>query len=235
MGKIFISISLALLVIFISTGCITIEQAPKPASPPSSQPEPNEPTSYRGDKPVIETFNVNSPLISPGETAILSWTVSGAESISIVPGIGEVESVGIRQVIPNESTLYTLTATNSAGTVNTVIEIKVETTQSIPQPTQETFAVIEVVIATEPSPDHCPEILYADITANGAGTVSYRWESADDGSYSYTFSVDFISAGTQRVTLFPQMRVLPSGMYQVRIMSPNEILSNTTHYTTCAP
>jgi hypothetical protein len=97
------------------------------------------------------------------------------------------------------------------------------------------FAVITVVIGTEPAPGYCPEILYADIATNGAGTVSYQWESAEGGGHSYTFSESFTAAGTKRVTLIQEMRALPTGMYQVHILSPNDMISNTTHYTTCGP
>jgi uncharacterized protein YceK len=101
------------------------------------------------------------------------------------------------------------------------------------QPAQ-AFAVVDLIIGTEPSSGPCPEILYADITTNGAGTVNYRWESTEGQGYSYTFSEIFASEGTQRVTLIEEMRALPSGIYQIHVLSPNDIISNTTHYTTCA-
>ena len=223
---------IALVILTMVTGCIKIESLPQKTPLPSSQPGLDEQDSFIKAKPVIEVFIVNPPLITSGETAILSWTVSEADSISLTPGIGQVESTGTWQVSPNESTSYTLTANNSEGTVTSTIMVNVQ----IAQPNQPpTFAVVEIIAATEPSPDHCPETLYADITTNGAGTINYRWESTEGGGFSYTFSESFAFAGTKRVTLIKEMRVLPSGMYQLRIMSPNDIVSNSTHYTTCAP
>ena len=188
-----------------------------------------------GSLPKVNYFTADPTAIYAGDYTTLSWSVSNATSINISPGIGLVSSVGSTLVSPGESISYTLTATNAAGSVNRTISVNVQLTQPTPPPVQGTFAVIQVVAGTEPSPGYCPEILFADITTNGAGTVNYRWESAEGGGYSYTFSETFASAGTQRVTLIQEMRALPSGMYQLHIMSPNDIISNTTHYTTCAP
>lgn len=232
-----ISISISLLIILISLipACITIETAPQPAPPPSFPIGPDQQAPSTQAEPVIEAFTINPSVINSGETAVLSWNVSGADSVSIAPDIGQVESAGAAQVSPAGSTLYTLTAANSSGTVNRAVQVDVRLAQPGSSPVQAAFAVIEVVAATGPSSDHCPEILYADITTNGAGTVNYQWESAEGGGYSYTFHEIFTSAGTKRVTLFQEMRALPSGMYQIHITSPNDIISNTTHYTTCAP
>ena len=226
--KITIAVSLSLVLILLVPGCITIQTVPGQSSPSSSQPAEGEPDPAVKNQPVIEDFNVSPPLIGSGGTATLSWSVSGADTVSITPGTGQLDSAGTMQVSPAESTSYTLTAVNSAGTVTRSIEVTV-------QPAQETFAVIKVVAGTEPSPGPCPEILYADITTNGAGTVTYRWESAGGGGYSYTFGESFTFAGTRRVTLFQDMSALPTGMYRIHILSPNDLISNTTHYTTCGP
>ena len=97
------------------------------------------------------------------------------------------------------------------------------------------FAVTSVMANTEPSNStHCFN-LYANITANGPGTATYRWESADGGGYSYTWNAAFPTAGTQKITLPVEMSALPSGLYRVHILTPNDTVSNTTYYTTCAP
>jgi len=225
MRKIVTVISLSLLLLVLIPGCVMYGPGPQPSS--------QGPSFTTG--PVIQAFSANPSVIAPGGTAILSWTVSGANAISISPGIGQVGSTGTVQVSPYTTTSYTLTAINSAGTVSRSVTVTVQSAQPAPPPVQGPFAVIKVVIGTEPSPGYCPEILYADITTNGAGTVGYRWESAEGGGYSHTFSESFASPGTRRVTLIPEMRALPTGMYHVHIMSPNDMISNTTHYTTCGP
>jgi hypothetical protein len=47
----------------------------------------------------------------------LAWSVTGAYSVSIDQGIGLVGAAGVRAISPAASTVYTLTATNSTGTV----------------------------------------------------------------------------------------------------------------------
>lgn len=70
--------------------------------------------------PVIGFFNTNAGNITnTGNPALpssaeLSWNVSGADSVSI-SGIGNVTSEGTHMVMPTTTTIYTLTATNSAG------------------------------------------------------------------------------------------------------------------------
>lgn len=58
-----------------------------------------------------------SPILS-GSRSTLSWSVEGAESISIDPGIGAVNATGTRAVQPAGTTTYTLTATNATGSVS---------------------------------------------------------------------------------------------------------------------
>jgi hypothetical protein len=97
------------------------------------------------------------------------------------------------------------------------------------------FLVTGITANTEPSNSTGCFNLYADITANGAGTATYIWESTNSGGYSYTWNIIFPTAGTQKITLPVEMRGLPSGPYQVHVLTPNDIVSDSTYYTTCAP
>src|SRR4030042_1333181 len=65
--------------------------------------------------PVISSFVSYPPTIDAGESSTLSWSVTGATMVSIDQGIGNVSLTGNRAVIPNVTTVYTLTATNAAG------------------------------------------------------------------------------------------------------------------------
>ncbi|MHB8085165.1 MAG: hypothetical protein ACYDHZ_05035 [Dehalococcoidia bacterium] len=67
-----------------------------------------------GTAPVIIVFTSN--LNSDG-TSTLLWNVTGADSVSIDQNIGVVNAAGTRVVSPATSTVYTLRATNSTGTV----------------------------------------------------------------------------------------------------------------------
>jgi hypothetical protein len=78
--------------------------------------------------PTISSF-VASPLtVKPGQGSTLSWSVSGAASLSIDQAVGAVTGSSI-VVTPTISTTYTLTATNSTGTsTNASVEVSVTAT-----------------------------------------------------------------------------------------------------------
>ncbi len=63
----------------------------------------------------ISTFNANPETIEPGESSILNWEVSGAENITIEPGIGSVSSNGSLPVSPSETTTYKMIANGDKG------------------------------------------------------------------------------------------------------------------------
>jgi hypothetical protein len=193
---VFISLSL-LLLLFLIPSCITI---------PAPSPNPIPPA---GTPPVIIEFSNNPPTINAGGTSTLLWNVTGATSVSIDQGIGQVAVAGTK-----------------VTTVNSV---------SPPPPAPTSFAVTGIIANTEPSNSTGCFTLYANITANGAGIATYIWESTDGGGYSYTWNITFPTAGTQRITLPVEMSALPSGPYRVHVLTPNDIVSNSTYYTTCAP
>ena len=225
---VFISLSLLLLLILIP-GCITFQTPVPPATPdPSSQG-----SGIRRRPSVIGTFSSNPSTINSGGTSTLLWNVTGANSVSIDQGIGQVNAAGTRVVSPATSTVYTISATNSAGTVTRSAVTTVNPASLPPAPIS--FAVTSVIANTEPSNSTGCFNLYANITANGAGTVTYIWESTDGGGYSYTWNVTFPSAGTQKITLPLEMSALPSGPYRVHVLTPNDVVSNSTNYTTCGP
>jgi hypothetical protein len=93
-------LSLSLLLLILIPGC-----SPSAATPPA------------GQLPVIGAFSSNPSAVNSGSSSVLFWKVVGATSVSIDQGIGQVDLAGIKVVSPATSTVYTLTATNSAGTV----------------------------------------------------------------------------------------------------------------------
>jgi hypothetical protein len=98
---VFLSLSLLLLLILI------------PGCSPSASVIPIENPS------VIQEFSSNPSTIDSGGTSTLLWNVTGAKSVSIDQGIGQVAVAGTRAVSPATSTVYTISATNSTGTVVT--------------------------------------------------------------------------------------------------------------------
>lgn len=75
--------------------------------------------------PVIEQFRADPPSIAQGGLSTLSWTVKNATSVGIEP---QVVTVGNSAVVqPSDTTQYTLTAHNAAGSAQatTTVEVSV--------------------------------------------------------------------------------------------------------------
>ena len=76
------------------------------------------------EKMTIITFTVIPSLIEVGDTANLSWIVTGSDTlVTIDNGIGEVSLTGNRIITPTETTTYKLTATNNTSTKNVTTQI----------------------------------------------------------------------------------------------------------------
>jgi len=70
------------------------------------------------DVPVINHFESTPNSVMPGGIATLVWDVTGATSVSIDQGIGEVPASDRKGVIPIGTMKYTLTAVNASGEVS---------------------------------------------------------------------------------------------------------------------
>ncbi len=80
-------------------------------------------TTVAAVRPVV-TFSANPTQINAGQSSVLSWTTTGATSVSI-SGIGSVALNGTASVSPTQTTTYTLTATGNAGTTNATATVTV--------------------------------------------------------------------------------------------------------------
>lgn len=71
--------------------------------------------------PAINYFQIDNDTIFVGQSTILRWSVTGADSISINQGIGAVSPVDIWTITPSSAgtITYTITATNSLGDTDT--------------------------------------------------------------------------------------------------------------------
>ncbi len=67
--------------------------------------------------PIISVFAASAAQVQPGQSTTLSWTVQGATSLTISPGVGSVDGFSSRTVSPEVSTTYVLTAANPSGSV----------------------------------------------------------------------------------------------------------------------
>ncbi len=77
--------------------------------------------------PVASSFTVSPAVITPGQSATLSWSVTGADSVRIDPSVGNVPASGSQQVSPSSTTTYMLTASNSAGIITDSTTLSVTT------------------------------------------------------------------------------------------------------------
>ncbi len=77
--------------------------------------------------PVIVSFTASPNPIDKGQKATLSYSVTGATSVSIDQGVGERDNAQKDEftVSPDQTTTYKLTATNGAGSVSESVTVKV--------------------------------------------------------------------------------------------------------------
>jgi outer membrane protein OmpA-like peptidoglycan-associated protein len=74
----------------------------------------------------ILRFSAGPSSIPTGGSSTLSWSTSGATSVSISPGIGTVTANGSTTVSPASTTTYTLSATGSDGrTITAAVQVTV--------------------------------------------------------------------------------------------------------------
>jgi hypothetical protein len=116
---------------------VTVEESPLPpeenmtaAEEEVLPPAENLPASQEEltpeSPPSIVSFNADPDVIAEGESSNLTWNVSEATEITIYPGIGSVSLTGSQRIFPKETTTYTLTATNGAGSVTASKVVYVE-------------------------------------------------------------------------------------------------------------
>lgn len=145
--------------------------------------------STSGSQPSIVSFNAEPSSISPGDSSNLSWNVSGAGTISIDQGIGNVALTGTRSVAPAATIIYTLTASNSAGTATASTQVMVTGTPTpTPTPTPASLPVVDYFMANPPI-----------ISAGGSTTLG--WNVSDATSVTIDNGVGNVSiAGTTVVS-----------------------------------
>jgi hypothetical protein len=83
-------------------------------------------SSGKGSQPTITSFAANPTGIAPGASTTLSWTTSGATSLTITPGtFSSASATGSTSVSPTVTTTYTLTATNNYGSTTSTATVTV--------------------------------------------------------------------------------------------------------------
>jgi hypothetical protein len=119
----------------------------------------------------IASFDASPPSIAAGESSTLSWSVTGATSVSIDQGVGNVALTGSRVVTPAATTVYTLTAINAAGSGTTATTQVIVSGGTTPIPTP------------SPTPGSLPVINYftaspSSIVAGASSTLTWNVSNA---------------------------------------------------------
>jgi len=92
-----------------------------------------------GSLPIISSFLASPASIVLGQNSILTWSVTGATSLSISPNVGSVTGNSV-SVSPTSTTTYTLLAMNAAG--SSISKITVTVTGSSAAPTISSFTAL---------------------------------------------------------------------------------------------
>ena len=92
--------------------------------------------------PTLSSFDIGHSSIVAGQSTTLTWSVSGATSVRIDPGIGDVTGSSSTVVTPSSTTTYTLTASGS-GLVSATTTVTVT-----PPPRTATQVGAEFFVAT---------------------------------------------------------------------------------------
>jgi hypothetical protein len=156
-----------------------------------------------GEKPVITTFNAAPGAIDIGNSTTLSWTVTGATSISIDSGLGDVTNVNQLTIFPSETATYTLKAKNSVG----------EVTKSV---------IVTVNNPSDPGAPNNPKALVA--TPGNPGIIGLNW-SASAGATSYLIerrsAGEFSLIKTVNVNSYTDAGLYPGNEYTYRVRALN--------------
>ncbi|MCJ7602768.1 MAG: carboxypeptidase-like regulatory domain-containing protein [Desulfobulbaceae bacterium] len=152
--------------------------------------------------PTVSIY-ADQPNIIIGESALLTWTSTGADVVSIDNGIGAVAATGSLSVTPAETTTYTITITavNPDATVTESITVAV----TWPQPVVTFSADISSVPAGEPV-TLTWEISYAQSVSvdQGIGPVALGGATVVNPLVTTTYTIIATGPGgttTQNITI----------------------------------
>jgi hypothetical protein len=154
-------------------------------------------------KPIIATFTSNPSVITTGHSSILQWNVTGATNVSIDQGVGTVPLSGIKLVTPSATTVYSLTATNSSGSV------EASATVTVSQPTE-----LPVILRFSIYPTSIPP----------GGPATLQWQTGGATSVS-------IDQGVGTVAEVGQLQVSPSTTRTYTLTATNNAGSVTASVT----
>jgi PEGA domain/Viral BACON domain len=123
----------------------------------------------------IKSFTADPGQISIGEESTLSWDVSGVDIVTIEPEIGIMGHTGEKTVSPDESTTYTLGATNEAG-LSDVETVTVTVENEMPK------------LSTNPDP--LDNLNYGPMNEGNTDSKTFFISNAGSGTLEWSISTD---------------------------------------------
>ncbi len=143
--------------------------------------------------PPTAGIRVDPQAIYRGQSATLSWTSSGADTVSLDNGIGAVEASGSMTVSPSATTTYTLTAAGPGGTASASV----------------TLTVNRVISLTVDSPAAGAVVHRPDVLVQGTVHHAYDYETGVtvNGVSAFVYGDRFVanhvplSPGTNRIVV----------------------------------
>lgn len=137
--------------------------------------------------------------------------------------------------IPTPSPTPTLKPTPKPTPKPTLVPTPTPIPSPSPTPTPISFSVTGATAAVSPTSytGSCPKKFdfTANITANGAGTVTYKW-ARSDGAGAPTETLVFASAGTQAAVPDSWTLSSPGTKWEkIQILTPNSLESNQATFT----
>ena len=113
------------LALFTVAGCKKKHAPPLPPPPPPPATAP---------APQAE-LSATPSVISAGDQVTLKWETTGANSVTIDNGVGNVPTSGVRTVTPSQTTTYHLTATGDGGSADATATVTVNAPPAVSVPT----------------------------------------------------------------------------------------------------
>jgi hypothetical protein len=147
--------------------------------------------------PIIASFTANpSTLPDGGGSTTLSWSVSGADSISLSEGIGEVSGTSV-DVSLTATTMYTLEAVNANGAAFASTTVHVDGTAGVNPPHGGRYGAMVAPVDGETFTG--PEVALRLV---GVGRDENNYQGDGPGSgHSQAASVEFLVDGASVLTV----------------------------------
>jgi len=165
--------------------------------------------------PVIYAFTTSPNSMSAGGTSTLSWSVSNANTVNIVPGVGNVAATGSMSVMPSSTTIYTISAVNANGSTNATTQVIVNQTPVYNMGNVDTQPPIGLPLINEFSASP------TSVSAGGTSTLSWSVSNANTVN---------IQPGIGNVAASGSTTVAPSSTttYTISAVSSNGSTNATT-------